>query len=155
MLRIGDVVSLSPYDATKGLTLVIHGFKQNYTDKYPQGLKNGIAKVCSDSSLNLSCFNVFFYSDFRILALLKRKDAANIIVTSWQGMTLPFKNPHAGLPLSTREASKNVQRISKHIVDFIVFMKNETKLEPSKVHLVGYGLGAHVKNAFFTSSSAL
>lgn len=67
------------------------------------------------------------------------------MIASWQGMTLPFKNPHDGVPLSTREASKNVQRISKHMVDFIVYLKNETKLNDlGKVHLIGHNLGAHV-----------
>lgn len=44
VIRVGDAASLAPYDSTKGLTLIIHGFKQNFTDKYPQELKNGKMK---------------------------------------------------------------------------------------------------------------
>lgn len=64
-------------------------------------------------------------------------------------MNLPFKNPLSGNLLSTREASKNVQRVSKHFVDFFTYLKNETKLgDPNKIHIIGHGLGAHVNIPF-------
>ncbi|CAL8126518.1 unnamed protein product [Orchesella dallaii] len=118
VLRVGDMGSLIPYNSSNPLTIIIHGFKQNYTDKYPQSLKN---------------------------ALLKKDKPSNIVVVSWQGISLPFKNPHSGLPLSTREASKNIQRISKHIVEFVSHLRNETKLKnAADVHIIGYGLGAQI-----------
>lgn len=82
---------------------------------------------------------------YNILALFKKSNSSNIVIVSWQGMTLPFKNPHTGLLLSTREASKNVQRVSKHVADFIIYLKNETKVHnASEIHLIGHGLGAQV-----------
>ncbi|ODN04002.1 Pancreatic triacylglycerol lipase [Orchesella cincta] len=125
VLRIGDVGSLTSYNPSIPLTMIIHGFKQNYTDKHPQALKNGMFVV--------------------LIALLKKDKLSNIVVISWLGISLPFKNLHSGIPLSTREASKNIQRISKHIVEFISYLRNETKLNnAADVHIIGYGLGAQI-----------
>lgn len=93
-------------------------------------------------------WNCFILYIFMTTALLKTgSHKSNIVLVGWQGITLPFKNPHTGLPLSTREASKNVQRVSKHVMEMFAFLKNETKLpDPKDIHIIGHGLGAQVYN---------
>ncbi|CAG2069282.1 unnamed protein product, partial [Timema podura] len=58
----------------------------------------------------------------------------NVIVTDWSG-------PASGLYSTSRRAVKNVGEYVAQFIDFLVLFGG---VNPSKIHLVGHSLGAHV-----------
>ena len=66
-------------------------------------------------------------------ALLKRADI-NVVVVAW----------YNGSHVSYNQAAANCRLVGAQIAHLIEVLHNETGLAYSRVHIIGYSLGAHV-----------
>jgi predicted esterase len=80
------------------------------------------------------------------LAILSHRGSENVIVLDWgklSGSGLTFGNL-----LQTAAAYSsvldNVGPTGRRVAEFINFLKTNKNIDPSKVHIVGHSLGAHI-----------
>lgn len=86
-------------------------------------------------------------------AFLKQKLPVNVIVADWSGFVqkLQVVNRRHGIhgPVTTI----NADTIGKRIGEFVIFLINHGVLtDPTRVHLVGFSLGAQISGFCFSNS---
>ncbi len=86
-------------------------------------------------------FNILF------LAYLRMGFKTNVILVDWAGFAQPDLGRIANMAMGYPRAVKHAPRIGKRVSNFLMFLITERVLkDPTRVHLVGFSLGAEVKN---------
>ncbi|ODN04003.1 Pancreatic triacylglycerol lipase [Orchesella cincta] len=115
---VGNNVSLSSYNPNYYPILLIHGYMQNFTNRYPQRTKD---------------------------AYLRMGFKSNIILVDWAGYSQPDLGRIANMAVGYPRAVKHVPRIGKRVSTLLMFLITERVLkDPTSIHMVGFSLGAEI-----------
>lgn len=81
-----------------------------------------------------------------LVAFLRMGFKSNVILVDWGGFAQPDLGRIANMAVGWPRAVKNVPRLGKRVSNFLMFLITERVLkDPTRVHLIGFSLGAEVK----------
>ncbi|CAG7786732.1 unnamed protein product, partial [Allacma fusca] len=122
---LNDTTSLenSGLDPTLPLKVLVHGYNQNITSRFPQDVKN--TYLANQTTLNKNILIVDYGALGNAYIYYNRLNDLEIV------------NCY-------NQATANTDRVGKRIAQFIAFLIEEDYTDLEKVHIIGHSLGAEV-----------